>query len=466
MRPFDFVRNHHNIGYLNTRVSTMSESIVHHTVADAIQKLRTPASLLVAFSGGLDSTVLLHALHALKEQENISFLGTAHVHHGISSHADDWLTFCEDFCAARDIPFFHRRVSLANSTQSSLEEEARDARYQALLEMARESNASYVVLGQHQDDQVESLMLQLLRGSGPHGLAAMAQSQPLSRSGVSAMIWRPLLHIPRSELVRYADEYELQWVDDDSNINIEFKRNFLRHKIFPVLEEAFPGYRKTLARAALLQADTVALLDQYLLPQIQKSITPTFPIACKDFAQLPENLAQFVLRQAIHRAGLRASNYRHLSEMTKQLQNARDDARIELRLGQYRLGVHKGNIDLYRPVAPYRMRWQQENVMCLPHGRLLFFHTQTPGLNRDLLENAEDVIITSRVDQRETLQCEHRPRRLLSDLFREADVPHWARATWPRIYIDGELAVVPEIGIVEKFHSEANGVTIRFIPER
>lgn len=441
----------------------MAESIVHQTLIEAVRNLPRSASLLAAFSGGLDSTVLLHALHSLKEP--FCYLSAAHVHHNISDQADNWLMFCQDFCKGREIPFFYRRITLKNEAQSSLEEEARNARYQALLDMAKEVQATHIVLAQHQDDQAESLMLQLLRGAGPHGLAAMATVQQLTQHNLSATLWRPLLHVPRAALMQYACHNDLKWVDDDSNTNIGFKRNFLRHEVFPIIEEAFPGYRKTLSRAALLQADAASLLDQCLLPLNQQNTVTVFPIAFDYFTSLPKNLAQHALRQAIRRAGLRAPNYRHLSEMTRQLQHARNDARITLTLDSYRIGIHKGHIYLYQPTAPYSMRWHHEETVTLAHGKLVFTLTKAPGLNRAMLENAQSVIISSRKDGNEALKCLSRPRRLLSDLFREAHIPHWARASWPRIYIDNVLAAVPGIGIAEKYYSKTDGMTVRFLPD-
>ncbi|MDR0247440.1 MAG: tRNA lysidine(34) synthetase TilS, partial [Burkholderiales bacterium] len=135
---------------------------------------KTPLSLLVAFSGGLDSAVLLDALYRLREKTPLATaLSAAHVHHGLSPNADAWLAFCEHFCAARAIPFIARRLILPQKPQTSLEETARQARRAALHEMAGEIGANTIVLAHHQDDQAETLLLQLLRGAGPQGLAAM-----------------------------------------------------------------------------------------------------------------------------------------------------------------------------------------------------------------------------------------------------------------------------------------------------
>ncbi|MDR2709778.1 MAG: tRNA lysidine(34) synthetase TilS, partial [Burkholderiales bacterium] len=330
----------------------------------SIPQSETPRSLLVAFSGGLDSAVLLDALY--QSREKLPPLFAAHVHHGLSPNADAWLIFCERFCAARGIAFTSRRLTLEQKPQTSLEEIARQARRAALRAMAEEMNADTIVLAHHQDDQAETLLLQLLRGAGPQGLAAMAVYQtPQTVAGNTApALWRPLLDVPRTALLAYARTHKLEWIEDESNAEVGFKRNFLRHRIFPILEEGFPAYRKTLSRAAALQAETATLLAD-AFHEIDEA---RFPLELNRLKTLPEALARHVLRLAIRRAGLRAPTFARLNEMLRQLQHARPDARIELRHSEQCLGVHRGKIMLYTPVLPYRILWRGEERVTLPHG--------------------------------------------------------------------------------------------------
>ncbi|MDR0770858.1 MAG: tRNA lysidine(34) synthetase TilS [Burkholderiales bacterium] len=426
----------------------------------------TPRSLLVAFSGGLDSVVLLDALHRLREKmPHITALLAAHVHHGLSANADDWLAFCERFCAARAIPLTARRLTLSQKSQASLEETARHARHAALRDMAAEASADTIVLAHHQDDQAETLLLQLLRGAGPQGLAAMAAYHPSpptpqGERGAEtnprpsstdtpfekgAALWRPLLDVPRAVLLAYARTHELEWIEDESNAETGFKRNFLRHRILPVLEEGFPAYRKTLSRAATLQAETVVTLAEVYRETDETKAR--FPLDLSWLKTLSEAFARHVLRTAFRHAGLRAPTFARLSDMLRQLQHARPDARIELRHGGQCLGIHRGRIMLYTPVAPYRVSWHGEDSVTLPHGVLRL----TPGKEndslRDALNQGKDILIASRQHERETLKpAANRPRRLLCDWLREAGVPHWARDTWPRIYCDGEIVFVPGVG--------------------
>ncbi|MDR1529465.1 MAG: tRNA lysidine(34) synthetase TilS, partial [Burkholderiales bacterium] len=289
------------------------DATIQDAISFAVTQFDHPASVLVGFSGGLDSVVLLDALHRLQTPHIVRIIA-AHVHHGISPHADDWLSFCETFCAERDIPFLFRKIELRRIPQSSLEEEARNARRAALRSMAIEAQADTIALAHHQDDQVEALLLQLLRGAGPHGLAAMASWQP--RYDANIALWRPFLILPRQKLAEYAAVRRLRWIEDESNGDIGFKRNYLRHRVFPVIAQAFPAYRKTLARAALLQADVASMIDQSLPASIIE-FPSDFPISLDDFTRLPDDLARHTLRRAIRNAGLRAPNYRHLTEMTR-----------------------------------------------------------------------------------------------------------------------------------------------------
>ncbi|MDR2173172.1 MAG: tRNA lysidine(34) synthetase TilS, partial [Burkholderiales bacterium] len=249
-----------------------------------------------------------------------------------------------------------------------------------------------------------------------------------------------------------AQTHELEWIEDESNAEIGFKRNFLRHRILPVLEEAFPAYRKTLSRAAMLQAETAAMLTE--LAGARHEIDDEkarFPLDLPWLTTLPEALARHALRIAFRQAELRAPTFARLNEMLRQLRHARPDARIELRHGGQRLGVHRGKVMLYTPVAPYKILWRGEENVALPHGVLHLKQGKKSdpetGLLRDALNRGQEILIASRLHKRETLKpAPNRPRRLLCDWLREAGIPHWERDTWPRIYCDGELVFVPGIG--------------------
>jgi tRNA(Ile)-lysidine synthase len=230
------------------------------TVRDALRMVTRargitagPVRVAVALSGGRDSMALLDGLSTLAPELGLT-LSALHVHHGLSIHADAWAKFCGDECAQRGLPLTVHRAVIRRVGGKSLEAEARAARYAAFVA----ADADIVALAHHADDQAETLLLQLLRGAGPHGLAAMPAYRPL-RNGPALL--RPFLALPRAAIDAYAAARGLAWVDDESNANTGVKRNFIRHDVAPRLAAAFPGYPATFVRTAAHQAEAARLID-------------------------------------------------------------------------------------------------------------------------------------------------------------------------------------------------------------
>ncbi|HCC7937922.1 TPA: tRNA lysidine(34) synthetase TilS, partial [Klebsiella pneumoniae] len=216
--------------------------------ADIAHTLHPHRQLLVAFSGGLDSTVLLHQLVLLREQDPSLTLRAVHVHHGLSAHADDWVAHCRQICQQWQVPLVVHRVTLARGGLG-VEAHARAARYQAFQDTL---NAGEVlVTAQHQDDQCETLLLALKRGSGPTGLSAMAPSSAFAGS----RLLRPLLNETRESLRQWALAHQLSWIEDESNQDDTYDRNFLRLRVIPVLRERWPHFSEAVARSASLCAE-------------------------------------------------------------------------------------------------------------------------------------------------------------------------------------------------------------------
>jgi tRNA(Ile)-lysidine synthase len=196
------------------------------------------STLVIALSGGRDSVALLDATLGCSEARALNIVAV-HVHHGLSIHADEWAQFCAKLCGARNVRFLERRVDVPRFPRTSVEAAARRVRYDALADAASAVNARALFLAHHQDDQAETVLLQLLRGAGPHGLAAM----PSSRIDPAGWLWiRPLLDVPRSAIDAYIHGRRLAWIDDDSNIDSRFARNALRARVVPSLASVAGGY--------------------------------------------------------------------------------------------------------------------------------------------------------------------------------------------------------------------------------
>ncbi|MGF0239559.1 tRNA lysidine(34) synthetase TilS [Rhodococcus sp. IEGM1300] len=226
---------------------------------------RTAATWRIAFSGGLDSTVLLHLLAHLAKTESLPALSALHVHHGLQAAADAWPAHCQSVCDALGVPL--KVVHVQVQSGASLEQVARDARYAAFVENIQVNEV--LMTAQHRDDQAETLLFRLLRGAGVRGLSGM----PSERSLGAGRLLRPLLDITRAELEAYAGEHQLSWIEDPSNQDRHYSRNYLRHQVFPVLTERWPQAVATMARSAAHLSEAQGLLDELAHVDLARAIT-------------------------------------------------------------------------------------------------------------------------------------------------------------------------------------------------
>lgn len=231
---------------------------------DALAPWRSAPAWRIAFSGGLDSTVLLHLLADLAAREVLPPLSAVHIHHGLQAAADAWPEHCQVVCDALAVPLKVMHVQVA-TTGASLERAARDARYAAFSQL---SAAGEVLLtAQHQDDQAETLLFRLLRGAGVRGLAGMPRLRPLGEG----QVLRPLLDTPRKTLEAYAEAHDLRWIEDPSNADSQFSRNFLRREVLPALSARWPQASASMARTASHLAEAQELLDELAVQDLAQT---------------------------------------------------------------------------------------------------------------------------------------------------------------------------------------------------
>lgn len=227
-------------------------------IAQALQSIQPGTRIWVAYSGGLDSQVLLHAMVSFAGQYDLAAI---HVHHGLSNNADSWAAFCKQTCDSFQVPLEIAYVNATPASGCSPEAAARDARYHAMRQVV--APGEVIVSAHHQYDQAETLLLQLLRGAGVRGAAAMpAQTSfGLTPQPGEALLLRPLLAIARTTLQAYAKQHQLIWIEDESNADVRFDRNFLRHEVLPAIEARWPSAKQTLTRAAENFASVKQLVD-------------------------------------------------------------------------------------------------------------------------------------------------------------------------------------------------------------
>lgn len=276
----------------------------------------------VGYSGGLDSVVLLDLL-ALEAAAGSITVTAVHVHHGLSPNADAWSGHCAQVCTRLGIELQIARVRIRHQAGHSPEEEARTARYAVF----RRIQADAVALAHHADDQAETVLLQLLRGAGPKGLAAMAAIVSRTVRGSAPAYWRPLLSIDRAQLAAYAVDAGLEWVEDESNQDLRLRRNYLRQRVLPVIAEAFPAPGRLLARAARLQAQAASLLE--VLADLDLAMMALDGgLDCQRLAMLQGDRQANLLRRWLAQAGARAPSSARLAALQKAIVDSSNDTRL------------------------------------------------------------------------------------------------------------------------------------------
>jgi tRNA(Ile)-lysidine synthase len=434
--------------------------------------------LVVALSGGMDSVVLLDLLIPLSVQMRFS-LSAIHVHHGISANADTWTEFCRDLCHSRNISLKISKVKIRREPGVSLEAAAREERYRIF----RELNADYVALAQHLDDQAETLLLQLLRGAGVKGLSAMPVARAMQfeiEGRVSAgrafaphtgpKLLRPLLDVPRREIEEYAREHALQWVTDESNEEASFDRNFLRHEIFPLLEERFPAYRTTLMRASRHMAEASALLDE-LAERDSRTCAKPGELHVEDLRKLSFPRAKNLLRYILVQHGAILPSTVKLEEMLRQLLSVARDAKLQLVFGNTEVRAFRGTVHVQQthksPGSGWSLTWQGEKERAIAElgGTLRFAQCKGMGIGLQKLTEQPVTIRLRQGGERLRPDCK-RPCRSLKNLLREASLPPWERQKLPLIFIRDHLVCVPGIGVDCDFQATGNeqGLVVQWQP--
>jgi tRNA(Ile)-lysidine synthase len=424
--------------------------------------------LLLALSGGLDSCVLLHLLDALKKSGALSFeLHALHVHHGLSANADDWAHFCQSQCQPLNIPLKTVHVQVEKDTGLGIEAAARKLRYEALFNCsvshelsADEALPDYIVTAHHQDDQAETLLLQLFRGAGVKGLASMALADSSRR------LLRPLLNVSRQALHDYALQHNLQWCDDESNTNTQYERNFVRHEVLTMLEARAPAVKSVLARTASHLAEASDLLDSLAEIDAQSLLSQYAygnSLCLQGLRALETPRAKNVLRWWFSQLQLTMPSADQLNEILDQLFNAKPDANLCISLQHLSIKRYQQRAYLVREqvAQPFDLVWNGEPSLRLPDGGQLQFK-QVTGAGLALKFGMTKLRITNRDGGERFKPNVLRPTRTLKHLLQEANIPPWQRAHLPLIYWQDTLACVPGIGITHELQAAEHeqGITI------
>lgn len=417
-------------------------------------ELPTPTGYWLALSGGLDSVVLLHLLNTLRDQLAAP-LHVIHCNHGLQPAADEWAEFCTALCRRRDIPCHIESLALTPRSGESIEAQARAARYRAC---ASAMGARGMLLSaHHQDDQAETLLLQLLRGAGVAGLAAMPALAELGEGWLA----RPLLAHSRAELEAYACHHRLDWIEDPSNQSLDFDRNFLRHQVMPLLQSRWPAAVSGISRSAALCGEArhiVQSVAQADLACCRTGAAQRLSIPC--LQALPVERRAAVLRAWVSDCGLPPIPHHKLQQVFGEVITARADATPLLAWQGAQLRRYRDALWLMPPLDELAdgqsLAWPVGDSLSLPAGLGEFkAAAMARGIDRARWDAGQKEVRF----RSEGLTCTpsgRQGRRPLKKLFQELGVPPWLRARVPLLFIDGELAAVADYLVCAGFAAAAS----------
>lgn len=414
---------------------------------------------LVGYSGGADSTALLYGLKQLEGQLNTP-IKAVHINHGIHADADQWQEHCENFCQQHEITLICRKISLPGNSGKGTEAEARLLRYEAIAALLEPGD--YLLTAHHADDQAETLLLNLMRGSGVDGLSAMPQSRPL-KPGV---LLRPLLDFENTALITYLNENEIGWIEDPSNQMVNHDRNFIRHEILPLLEDRWQGVNKRLllTRNAMAEARSLLerLADEYLVQYLRH------PFVLQLAEQLDDDPALFKLaiRRWLKQSELPSIPVRSLESLYDQVFTAVDGHKVSVQWGGCSLRLYQNQL------------WLQQDAEILPCPDIDWPDNQVyvdlgTVVGKLLLEGVNVYGPPAEIKVGNRQSCSHSTinqgshHKRLKNLFQSAGIPGWLRDSIPLCLMNGELVAIGDWCFDDEFATwmSENNIKLTWQPE-
>lgn len=393
--------------------------------------------LWVGFSGGLDSTVLLHVLAGLPAARGRD-LSALHICHGLHPDADDWAHHAGQFAASLGLSFHRCDVKVTGIAEEGVEAAARRARYAAFA--ARLPDSGILALAHHRDDQVETVLMRLVHGAGLEGLAGMRALRPLRR-GEHRLLWRPLLDVPRAELAAYAKQHGLSYIDDPANAYPDYTRNRLRHTVVPALRAAFPQAESGIAAAAARLREEAKALDHIARETLQQLLDPSDnSLACAPLHDMPAALRRHLIGLWLDTRGLPRPPPGIWAQLQPDLLDARIDAKPVLawrgaRLRRFRERLY-GDDGVDATTSDWSLSWDGQRALVLPRGlgTLAFLPEENTAAKEctDIPQLENPFIVRARRGG-EALQLNGH-RQTVKKLLQEGNVPPWQRAQLPLVF--------------------------------
>jgi tRNA(Ile)-lysidine synthase len=438
----------------NRALAFTAERLLH-----SLQSLPAVNTYVVGFSGGADSTALLHALCTVKSQLGTPF-SAVHINHGIHEDADHWQMLCETFCRRNLVELITRRIRLENCSGKGLEAEARHLRYAAIADLLPPGAA--LLTAHHADDQAETLLLNLMRGSGVDGLSAMPESRPLGKG----FLQRPLLGFQNRELKEYLRANDVEWIEDPSNQYLNHDRNFVRHEIIPLLEKRWPevSQRLMLTRKAMTAARHLLekLADDYLA----QNLCHRFVLEMTSQLVDEPELFKLVIRRWMKRTDLPTVPAYRLESFYKQVRKHLNDHNVNVAWSGCLLRLYRQKLWLQPDVGVSPcpdVRWPEDSNeidLGADVGLMRLTSAGTTGSRPGNLPGAHEVVLSrgdiavgGRTNTTEAVISRGGQHKSLKNLFQQAAIPPWLRDSIPLCKLENEVVAMGDWCLSDRFGS-------------
>lgn len=413
---------------------------------ESLKRLKGFKQLILGFSGGLDSSVLLHLLTCVPQLR--ARILAVHINHGLSPNAFKWQAHCQHRCSALDIPL---KVELVDfNRNANVEEAARNARFEAFSKLLTQN--ACLVLGHHQNDQAETLLLQLVRGTGIDGLAGMQEFSALG----SGVIARPLLGFTQEQLLKYAHDHQLHWIEDESNRDLSYSRNYIRHQLMPLLLEKWPGVIGNLARTAAHCHQAKVNLYCLAMQDCAELKEASTCLSIDKIKSLPEERVINILRVWFKKNKIKQPSTAIFKRLFNELVGSDSDANPCVAWGDkvvYRYQNHLYLEFIDKRALPEELTWSNFPASCCITEDISLTATE---VGKGFMPPTNSVFKIKFRTGGERLTYRGQTKKL-KKLLQEWHVPDWLRDRIPLIYVDEQLAVVVGFAVSDDFYSESKG---------
>jgi tRNA(Ile)-lysidine synthase len=443
------------IGLHESNWRKIDAQTLYRTLFNTLQ-LPDDATIHVGVSGGLDSVVLLHLLATLRKSTEIS-LTALHAHHGLHPDADKWQEFCERLCAKWSVTIKTHHLDVRVKNSQGYEASARKARYQWYVSIVKPTD--YLLLAHHRDDQAETVLLNLLRGAGIRGLSAMSLTSTFERRRVI----RPLLGYDRQQLIAYADEHQLRWVEDASNRDLTYSRNYLRHQIVPLLRKRWSAVSGVLAYTAERMRRTQILLEEVAAADLQLTVSQSVEavagtghkLSLSGLGDLSDSRFGNLLSYWLRTRGFRPPSHRQMDRVIAELIHRSGSVSAIIRWPGAEVRRYDDWLYVLRPlpqpVAMGTRRWDIEQPLIVPELNMKMVAVPVYGAGLARARITTPLVVRWRQGGERCRLVNRAHRQKLKKLLQERRVPPWVRERIPLVYVADEIAAVVDYWYCDPF---------------